>query len=73
MSEARARYQERMGGHGKWLAEEMIPELEHFLSLRVNGRVAVEQMGLNIDTVKSVLYKHGRGDLVQKLTSETYH
>lgn len=72
VSEARARYQERRGEHGKWLAEEMIPELEHFLSLNVNGRVAVEQMGLNIETVKSTLYKNGRADLVHKLTSEGY-
>lgn len=72
-SEARARYQERMGTHGKWLAEEMIPEIEHFLSLGVNGRVAIEQMGLNFETVKSILYKHGRKDLVTKMTSEGYH
>jgi hypothetical protein len=73
VSEARARYQERTGQNGKWLVEELIPELEHFLSLNVNGRVAVEQMGLKLDTVKSVLYKNGRGDLVLRLTKEGYH
>ena len=73
VSEARARYQERMGAHGKWLAEEMIPEIEHFLSLGVNGRVAIEQMGLNVDTVRSILYKHKRADLVAAITKEQYH
>ena len=73
VSEARARYQERMGAHGKWMADELIVELEHFLSLGVNGRVAVEQMGLNLETVRSTLYKNGRADLVSRISKESYH
>lgn len=73
VSEARARYQERIGTHGKWMAAELITEVEHFLSLGVNGRVAVEQMGLNFDTVKSTLYKNGRTDLISRMTKELYH
>ena len=67
VSEARARYQERMGAHGKWMADELIIEFEHLTSLGVSGELAIQQIGVTKNTAQSVFYKNKRGDLARKL------
>ena len=70
-SESRARYQERRG-NGKWMARELIIELDHFTSLGVSIYTALAEMGVDPETAKIVLYRNERADLARKLNAETH-
>lgn len=69
-SEARARYQERKGSNGKWLAHEIIAEIDHMVSLKQSVYVILNEMNVNPATAKTIFYKNGRDDLARMLNRQ---
>lgn len=69
VSEARARYQER-NGNGKWLAGELISEVEHMVSLNQSIYAVLNQMNVNPETAKTIFYKNNRGDLARLMNRQ---
>jgi hypothetical protein len=69
VSEARARYQER-NGNGKWLAWEIIAEVDHMVTLNQSIHTVLKEIKVNPETAKTIFYKHNRGDLARLLNRQ---
>lgn len=69
VSEARNRYQQR-NGNGKWLAKELIQEIDHMVSLNQSIHGILWEMNINPITAKTTFYKNGRGDLARRMNRE---
>jgi hypothetical protein len=69
VSEARHRYQEK-NGNGKWLAHELIAEIDHMVMLNQSIHVILKDLNVNPITAKTTFYKNGRGDLARMLNRE---
>jgi len=67
VSEARARYQERMGTNGLWTKEELIIEVEHLSNCGMGPQQIADALGQTLEHTRHQLRKYGRKDLSEKL------